>query len=68
LFGGLELFADLCRREGIIDAITSVTQSLDVRERIRAAFFFRNHHIDVQILLSRNGRLQFLFGRRDFAD
>ena len=68
LLGSLELFADLGRREGVIDAIATIAENLDLSDGIRAPFFFRDDDVDIEILLSRDGVLQLLFGRRDFTD
>ena len=48
-FGGLELPADLCRGERIIDATAGVAQLLQLRKRIAAAFFLRDDEVDVDL-------------------
>ena len=60
LFRDLELFSDFRRRQGIIDAITSIAQRLNVRERIRAALFLRDDDVDIQVLLRGDCGLQLL--------
>src|SRR2546423_1473279 len=54
LLRGLELFADLCGRERVIDAIAAIAQRLDLRQRIEPALFLRDDGVYVELALGGN--------------
>src|SRR6266478_6771475 len=68
LLGGLELLADLFARQRVIDAVAAVAEVLNLPERVGAAFFFRDHNVDVDFPVVRNCFLHRFTGLWDLVD
>ena len=55
LLGILKLFPDLGSEERKIDSIPGIAHCLHRREGVRAALFFRDHNVDIELLRGGNG-------------
>src|SRR5206468_10626811 len=54
LLGGLKLLSDFLGCEWVIEAVTAISNLIDMRERIRTAFRFSDHNVDVDLVLGRD--------------